>query len=252
MKKYIVGNWKMNQTLGEIETFFKELDLTKDLNCETWIAPQALHISPVLNGSASQSKCIFVGAQNISENENGAFTGENSAASLKDIGCIFTLVGHSERRTLYKEDHALLNKKLHHALSKELKVIFCIGETLEERKNGMTDAVLKYQLSEGLKGINKDNLENLIIAYEPIWAIGTGEVATPEQAEEAHRAIRDWLVANLEGAAAEVPLLYGGSVKPSNAEGLLSQSNIDGALVGGASLKGKDFSDLAKIASQLS
>lgn len=251
MKKYIVGNWKMNQSLDEIEQFFRELDLPKDLNCETWIAPQAIHISAVRNGTTSQPKCVFVGGQNICEHENGAFTGENSAASLADMGCTFALVGHSERRTLYKEDHELLNKKLHHGLQKGLTIIFCIGETLEERKNGMTDAVIKNQLAEGLKNLTEDQLEKVIIAYEPIWAIGTGEVATPEQAEDAHKAIRTWLIKNLKGKAASIPLLYGGSVKPSNAEGLLSQGNIDGALVGGASLKGKDFSELAAIASRL-
>jgi triosephosphate isomerase len=251
MKKYIVGNWKMNQTLDEIEQFFKDLDLPKDLNCETWIAPQAMHISAVRNGTTSQAKCVFVGGQNICENENGAFTGENSASSLKDIGCTFTLVGHSERRTIYNEDHSLLNKKLHHGLKNGLDVVFCIGETLEERKNGMTDAVIKSQLKEGLKDLKPEQVENLIVAYEPIWAIGTGEVATPEQAEDAHKAIRNWLVENLGGQAASVPLLYGGSVKPANAEGLLSQANIDGALVGGASLKGKDFSELAAISSRL-
>lgn len=252
MKAYIVGNWKMNQNLEDIEDFFKELDLPADLACETWIAPQTMHLGAVLNGSASQRKCIKVGAQNISENENGAFTGENSATSLLNLGCTFALVGHSERRTLYKEGHDLLNTKLHHGLNSGLTIIFCIGESLEERKNGMTEAVLKHQLDEGLKGIKEEQFESLIIAYEPIWAIGTGEVATPDQAESAHKAVREHLATSLGGKAALIPLLYGGSVKPSNAEGLLSQTNIDGALVGGASLKGEDFSALSKIAAETS
>jgi len=250
MKKYIVGNWKMNHELEDIELFFRELDLPKELNCETWIAPQSMHITAVRNGTTTQQKPIYVGGQNICQHPNGAYTGENSASSLKDIGCTFTLVGHSERRTHFKESNELLNKKLLHALSQDLTVIFCIGETLEERKNGMTDAVVKNQLEEGLKEIKIDDLSRLIIAYEPVWAIGTGEVATPEQAESAHQTIRNWFKENLGDNAVSVPILYGGSLKPENAEGILCKANIDGALVGGASLKGKDFTVLSQIASK--
>jgi triosephosphate isomerase len=251
-KMFIVGNWKMNQNLDSIESFFTNLSL-EDSICETWVSPQSLHVSTVIAKSSQAGKPFFVGGQNISEQNNGAFTGENSAESLQDLGATFTLVGHSERRSLYKEDHDLLNKKTKQALSKNLTVIFCVGEQLEERKNGMTEAVLKYQLTEGLKGYPTDQLSQsrLIIAYEPVWAIGTGEVATTEQAQDAHHFIRKVLTDDLDLQGDLTPILYGGSVKPSNAEGLLSQKDIDGALVGGASLKGQDFSQLAQIASKL-
>ncbi|MCF8060516.1 MAG: triose-phosphate isomerase [Bacteriovoracaceae bacterium] len=251
-KKFIVGNWKMNQDLASIDSFFNELSLGS-CTCETWVAPQALHISTVIEKSSKAGKSFFVGAQNISENSNGAFTGENSAETLQDLGATFALVGHSERRSLYKEDHALLNKKLMHALSQNLIVVFCVGEQLEERKNGMTEAVIKYQLLEGLKNFPTDQLSQsrLIIAYEPVWAIGTGEVASPAQAQEVHHFIRKTLTKDLDLDGDNTPILYGGSVKPSNADGLLSQMDIDGALVGGASLLGEDFSKLAQIASKL-
>lgn len=251
-KKFIVGNWKMNQDLSSIESFFTNLSLN-DCTCETWVSPQAIHISTLLDKAKSAGKSFFVGAQNICDQESGAFTGENSAAAVKDMGATFTLVGHSERRAIYKEDHALLNRKLKQALANDLIVVFCVGELLEERKNGMTEAVLKNQLKEGLKDYPQDDLSRsrLIVAYEPVWAIGTGEVASPEQAQEAHDFIRKFITSELDLDGANTPLLYGGSVKPANAEGLLSQRDIDGALVGGASLKGEDFSQLAQIASKL-
>lgn len=251
-KKFIIGNWKMNQDLSSIESFFSNLSIS-DCQSETWVSPQAVHISTLLDKAKSAGKSFFVGAQNISEQEGGAFTGENSASAVKDLGATFTLVGHSERRAIYKEDNQLLNKKLKMALAHDLVVIFCVGELLEERKNGMTEAVLKNQLTEGLKDYPQDDLSRsrLMIAYEPVWAIGTGEVATPEQAQEAHHFIRRFLSSDLDLDGTNTPLLYGGSVKPSNAEGLLAQPDIDGALVGGASLKGEDFSQLAQIASKL-
>lgn len=246
MKKYIVGNWKMNQTISSIDEFFSSLDI-KNSQCETWVAPQAIHLGPLLERAKNTN--IKVGVQNICEHEKGAFTGEISALSAKDMGATFCLVGHSERRSLYSEDDDLLNKKVHSALKAGMTVIFCIGEQLIERQNGMTNAVLKNQLIEGLEGINANSFENgqLLIAYEPVWAIGTGEVASPEQAQEAHAHIRAVLAVELRLETKEIPLLYGGSVKPANAEGLLSQKDIDGALVGGASLKGDDFTKLASL-----
>lgn len=249
-KKFIVGNWKMNQNRESIEKFFETLSIDS-ATCETWIAPQAVHIALLLDRKFK--KPVLVGAQDINENSNGAFTGENSAEAVLDLGATFCLIGHSERRSIYKEDHDLLNKKLHHALKTGLIAVFCVGETLEERNNGMTEAVLKNQLLKGLKNFPSDDLSiaRLVIAYEPVWAIGTGEVASPEQAEEAHAFIRKTLTTELDLPGEQIPLLYGGSVKPANAESLLSQKNIDGALVGGASLKGEDYSQLAKIASNL-
>ena len=249
MKKFMIGNWKMNQSLSEINAFFNDLNLT-GVNCETWIAPQALHLSTLLLKASGTN--IKVGAQNISEEKSGAFTGEISPVALKDLGCSFSLIGHSERRSLFNESNAVLNKKVLLNQSLGLTSVFCVGEQLEERENGMTDAVIKHQIVEGLKNYPESALDQLIIAYEPVWAIGTGKVATPEQAEETHYGIRTVLVELFNRAGAQIPLLYGGSVKPANAEGLLSQENIDGALVGGASLKGEDFSELSQIASKLS
>lgn len=250
-KKYIVGNWKMNQTLASINDFFNKLDVAQE-TCETWLAPQAMHLSLVLDKAWNVSSKFFIGAQNICANANGAFTGENSASSLKDLGGSFTLIGHSERRHIFKENHTLLNEKVKQALENDLTVIFCIGELLEERKAGKTNSVISEQLKEGLKGLSADSFaqDRLIIAYEPVWAIGTGEVATPEQAQDAHEFTRQTLK-ELGLNAESTPILYGGSVKPSNAEGLLSKPDIDGALVGGASLKGEDFTALAQIASKL-
>ncbi len=249
MKKYMIGNWKMNQSMADIDSFFKDYKV-EELKCVAGIAPQALHISTLI--TKSKDLGLIVGAQNTATELSGAFTGETSAHSLKDLGASFALVGHSERRSLFKEDHAVLNQKLLLNESLGLINIFCVGEQLNERENGMTDAVVKNQLHEGLKNYPASSLDKLIVAYEPVWAIGTGKVATPEQAEDTHAGVRSVLVEIFGAQGASIPLLYGGSVKPANAEGLLSNKNIDGALVGGASLKGSDFSELVRIASLLS
>jgi triosephosphate isomerase (TIM) len=241
-KTYIVGNWKMNQGLEEIETFFSQL--SKNLPCEAWIAPQAMHLSSVKQKMPSGME---VGAQNTCDQNSGAFTGENSPASLKDLGASFTLIGHSERRALYNENDELLNNKLHIALENGLKVIFCVGETLEQREAGETQKVVDQQLIEGLKNFPLDKIQDLLVAYEPVWAIGTGKTASPQQAQEVHQAIRQTL-AKVDLPAAEIPLLYGGSVKPGNVAELLSQVDIDGGLVGGASLDAKSFGDLCRNA----
>lgn len=240
MKKrevHIVGNWKMNMTLHEISNFFVEMSKMKmELKCQAWIAPQALHI-PILKEMAFTTGQILIGAQNCSEHDSGAFTGEISPAALADLGVEFVIIGHSERRTLYKEDNALLNKKVLNALKHGLKVIYCVGETLEEREQNKTFAVLEEQIRDGLKNLPAEKASLLMVAYEPVWAIGTGKVASAEQAEEAHAFIRSKLVHNADKAI----ILYGGSVKPDNIDSLLAKENIDGALVGGASLKASDF-----------
>lgn len=240
MKKreiHIVGNWKMNQSLEEIKHFFIELSKLKmDLTCQAWIAPQFIHI-PILKDLAFTLGNVKVGAQNCSNENSGAFTGEVSVKSLADMGVDFVIIGHSERRTIFKEDNALLNKKLLNAIANNMKVIFCIGETLEEREANKTFSVLDQQISEGLINFPKEKAELLLIAYEPVWAIGTGKVATKEQAEEAHAYIREKLPTELKNTI----ILYGGSVKPDNIDSLLQMPNIDGALVGGASLKPSDF-----------
>lgn len=239
-KTYIVGNWKMNQTLKEIDGFFSEFN-NANYTCETWISAQAIHLQYLME-QARVKKQIKVGAQDISAHTFGAYTGETSPISLKDLGAHFTLVGHSERRTYHKESNQLLNTKTKLALEAGLKVIYCFGETLEQREAGETFDVVKKQLSEGLAGITL-NPENLILAYEPVWAIGTGKTATPEIAGEVHSHVRELLKSH-GGRAADVSVLYGGSVKPSNIKELLSVADIDGALVGGASLKANDFAAL--------
>jgi triosephosphate isomerase len=239
---YIVGNWKMNQTLGEIETFFQTLKEQKFKNKNCWIAPQALHLGHCLE--LAKGTEVQVGAQNISENNFGAFTGEIAAHSVKELGATFTLVGHSERRTIFKETDALLNAKTKKALAENLKVIFCIGETLEERQANKTFDVLKNQIRLGLSDIPFS--ENIIIAYEPVWAIGTGKTATPEMAAEAHNFIRQELIALYGDNGNGTSILYGGSVKPSNINELLAMKDINGALVGGASLAAESFTALAQ------
>ncbi|RZF21893.1 triose-phosphate isomerase [Halobacteriovorax vibrionivorans] len=231
--KYIVGNWKMNQNTQDVIAFFDAIDSTK-LRHEAWIAPQAIHI-PICLQNTDDFK---IGAQNCATENSGAFTGEISPASLKDIGAEFVIIGHSERRSIFKEDDQTLNKKTKLALENDLFVIFCIGETLEEREAGKVEEVLATQLAQGLAGVSS---EKIIIAYEPVWAIGTGVTASPEQAQEAHAFIRQYINENLSLDGEKTSILYGGSVKPANVEDLLSCKDIDGGLVGGAALKADSY-----------
>lgn len=248
MKKreiHIVGNWKMNQTLHEISNFFIEMTKMKmELKCKAWIAPQAIHI-PILKEIAFTTGAIQVGAQNCSHVDSGAFTGETSAAALADMGAEFVLVGHSERRTIFGENNEILNQKVLTCLKNNLKAVYCVGETLAERESNTTFKVIEEQLAVGLKNVPADKAHLLLIAYEPVWAIGTGKVATAEQAEEVHAFIRSKLTQNAD----QTIILYGGSVKPDNIDSLLRKENIDGALVGGASLKAQDFKALCSSAS---
>jgi triosephosphate isomerase len=192
-----------------------------------------------------KDSAIQLGAQNMYFEENGAFTGEISPAMLKSVGCSFVILGHSERRTIFGESNQLINKKIKAALKFGIKPIFCIGESLEQRENGTTFKVVENQITEGLAGITESELETLIIAYEPVWAIGTGKVASPEQAQEVHKFIRQLLSKIYTAQFAEkVIIQYGGSVKPENAAELLSQPDIDGALVGGACLKADSFAKI--------
>jgi triosephosphate isomerase (TIM) len=231
--KLIVGNWKMNQSQAEIKAFFEALPL----QTIGWVAPQAIHIPLCLSLAP---KGVRIGAQNSSEHNSGAYTGELSPLTLKDAGASFVLVGHSERRQIFKETDAQLNAKTKAALAAQLTVIFCVGETLAERESDQTWTVVKKQLQTGLDGVS-GNEENLIIAYEPVWAIGTGKVASPEEAQEVHQMIRGEIQRMLPNSGAKIKLLYGGSVKPDNIQQLMAQADIDGALVGGASLKAKDY-----------
>lgn len=242
---YIVGNWKMNQLNADIEKFFKVLENSKlPENVHAWIAPQFIHIPKVQSLGAKLG--VKVGSQNCATEDQGAFTGDVSPLSLKDMGVDFTLIGHSERRSIFNEGNELLNQKLHLALKNKLMVIFCVGETLEEREQEITNQVLAKQLEEGFKGLKPKDHKYILLAYEPVWAIGTGKTATPDEAQHAHSFIRSQLTKTLNFSPKNLVILYGGSVKPNNIADLLKKDDIDGALVGGASLKGEDFLGLLK------
>jgi triosephosphate isomerase len=191
---------------------------------------------------------LMVGAQNCSDKVEGAYTGEISTLHLKDAGADFVLVGHSERRQYFKESHEFLNHKIKAVQANHLTAVFCIGETLEQRQSGATERVVLEQLERGLSDIPLSH-HNFMIAYEPVWAIGTGVVATPEQAQEVHATIRSWLKQRCPSEADKISILYGGSVKPSNIKELLAKPDIDGGLVGGASLKAQDFISMCQSAS---
>ncbi|MBF0313804.1 MAG: triose-phosphate isomerase [Oligoflexia bacterium] len=264
-KTYIVGNWKMNQSKFDIDAFFKALSqellaasketLPPNLfeTTEAWIAPQFVHLHQLyVDISLWSTSSPFVGqmkmkygAQNSSHKEKGAFTGDVSARALAESGCHFVIVGHSERRAFFKESPEILREKVEMAFAQNLKVIFCIGETLEEREQGKAVEVVLNQLTQSIKGLDQSKChEQLIFAYEPVWAIGTGRTATPEQAQEMHAHIRKILSDELALEGATMPILYGGSVTPDNVHELLRQQDINGALVGGASLKGADYAKL--------
>jgi len=242
-KKIIAGNWKMfNDINGTVKLIS---DIKKDLNGKN---PNALVIvcPPFTNlESAStllKDSVIKLGAQNMYFEENGAFTGEISPSMLKSVGVEYVILGHSERRTIFGEPDQLINKKIKAAVKNELKPIFCIGETLAEREKEITFKVIETQVRNGLAGLNEQELVNLIVAYEPVWAIGTGKTASPQQAQEVHKFIRGLISKVLSPAFADgIVIQYGGSVKPENAKELLSQPDIDGALVGGACLKSDSF-----------
>jgi len=237
----LIGNWKMNHLKKDIVSFFDALKGQK-LPFKTKICPQFIHLPLVLE--LSKSLQIEVGSQNCYFENKGAFTGEISPVALKDLGCSFTLIGHSERRSLFNENEELLLKKIKAALGAGLEVVYCIGENLSERENGLTEKVLSKQLS-----ILKS--ENLVVAYEPVWAIGTGKSASPQMADDAHSFIKK----TLKSQNLDLPVIYGGSVKPENIAELWQMPNIDGFLVGGASLLPQDFhsmvSTLAKITTKI-
>lgn len=245
-KTYIVGNWKMNQSLEEIQAFFKTLEpAIQGPEVQKWIAPQFVHI-PLAFDLASTFQ-IMVGAQNCAAEDAGAFTGEVSPKALKELGAHFVILGHSERRTLYKETNEAIYKKAQKALENELCVILCVGETLEERESGKTQEVVLNQLKNSLGDIALAP-DKILVAYEPVWAIGTGKTASPEEAEAVHASIRNFLLQKDAVQGEQTAILYGGSVKPGNIKELLRMSNINGALVGGASLKPADFSALCTLA----
>lgn len=249
-KKLVAGNWKMNTTPSEVapylETFRKEIEEIDGVDIALIPPFTGLSKASELLGGTQKIK---LGAQNISAEAKGAFTGEISAAMLRDLFVRYVLVGHSERRRLYGETDEVVRRKLVAAIASELRPILCIGETLEERQAGLEKVVLETQLHGALAGLSKEDLEEVIVAYEPVWAIGTGLTATPAQAQEAHQFIREQLV-KLAGTevADKTRILYGGSVTADTAAELMSQPDIDGALVGGASLDPRGFAKIVLAA----
>ncbi len=245
---FIAGNWKMNKTVAESIDLVKELkaSLSGVAGVEMAVAPPFTALYAVrkeLEGSPIQ-----VAGQNLFWEEKGTFTGEVAPPMLKEVGCQYVILGHSERRQFFGETDETVNRKIKAAFRQGLKVIFCIGETLKEREQGETMAIIERQLTGGLKDISKEEMRSIVVAYEPVWAIGTGKTATPEQAEEVHRFIRKNLVDLYSKEIAEgVRIQYGGSVTPENIKGLMGQENIDGALVGGASLKSESFSKIVRF-----
>lgn len=242
-RPFIAANWKMNKTISEARDFVTAfIPSIKGIDdSDIVIAPPftALYsVAELIKGSN-----IRLSAQNVFYEEKGAFTGEVSPVMLKDVGCYYVIVGHSERRQYFGENDEVLNKKVKASLKNGLEVIFCIGETLKEREEGMTLKVLERQIKEGLKDVD---ISRIVIAYEPVWAIGTGRTATPEQAQEAHAFIREKIRAISE-IADKLRILYGGSVTPDNIDTLMACPDVDGALVGGASLKPESFERIVKF-----
>jgi triosephosphate isomerase len=243
-KKIIAGNWKMNMNLEEglgfaktVNQYFNEKPADKG---EVILCTPFIHlsgVSEILNKST-----VALGAQNCASEASGAYTGEVSSSMIKSTGAQYVIIGHSERRTYYNENDALLYRKTTLALKSGLKVIFCCGEVKEERESGKHFDVVRRQLQDGLFSLPVTDMENIVIAYEPVWAIGTGLTASPEQAQEMHKYIRGLVTEKYgNGCAEQLTILYGGSCKPSNAAEIFSKPDVDGGLIGGASLKKEDF-----------
>lgn len=239
----------MNKLVGEAVELVNELKPLVDGvdSVDIVVCPVATALYSV--GQAVAGSNVQMGAQNAYTKESGAYTGELSPQMLKDVGCTWTILGHSERRQYFGETNEFLNEKAKFALANGLKVMFCIGETLEERESGKMNDVLKSQVFEGLDGLTEADFDNLSVAYEPIWAIGTGVTASPEQAEEAHAYVRSLLEEKFGAAVADkTRIQYGGSMKPENAAELMAKPNVDGGLIGGAALKADSFAGIVKAA----
>ena len=244
--KIVAGNWKMNKNLAETETLLAELSAKlPDTNAEVMVAPTYVNLASAVH--ALESSKIEVIAQNMHYAESGAFTGEISADMLLNIGIDTAIIGHSERRAYFGEDDEILSKKVITALNKGIRVMFCFGEELEDRKSGNHFKLVESQLKNVLFGLEPSAWSNIVLAYEPVWAIGTGETASPEQAQEMHAFIRKTISEAFDATIANnVTILYGGSVKPGNAEEIFSKPDVDGGLIGGASLVADDFIAIIK------
>ncbi len=251
---FVAGNWKMNTTMASAQALASEVAAEvarSQPNVDVAVCPPFPYLIPV--GISLANSPVMLGGQNAHYEKPGAFTGETSLEMLVDVGCRLVVIGHSERRQFFGETDELVNKKIHAAWQRGLDVIFCIGEVLQDREANRTESVLSTQLQGGLAGVEAAQLGKLVIAYEPVWAIGTGLTASPEQAEATHLFVRNWLATRFDRASADaMRIQYGGSVKADNAKELLSQPNVDGALVGGASLKSDQFLGIIRAAVELS
>lgn len=247
-KKIVAGNWKMNTDYAEGISLFSEIvNIVRDEKKGDQLAIICAPFIHLNSLSKLGGDVVKIGAQNCHQKESGAFTGEISAKMIKSIGCEYVIVGHSERRQYFAESDALLAAKTNIVLANGLTPIFCIGETLDERNNGNFFEILKGQLENGLFHLSPEDFAKVVIAYEPVWAIGTGLTATAAQAQEVHEFIRAEVAGKYgEAAAEETSILYGGSCTPKNAPELFAQKDIDGGLIGGASLKSRDFADIVK------
>lgn len=241
-QKIVAGNWKMNKNAEQTEDLINELiqKLPAETECRVIIAPTFVNLASAVDHT--EFTTIEVAAQNMHQAEGGAFTGEISADMLKNIGVNTVILGHSERRAYFHETDALLANKVDTALKHEMEIIFCFGEELKDRQNKQHFNLVEYQLKDALFHLPETAWKNIILAYEPVWAIGTGETASPEQAQEMHKFIRETILERYGNDVAEnVSILYGGSVKPENAKEIFSQPDVDGGLIGGAALKAEDF-----------
>jgi triosephosphate isomerase len=247
-KPIIAGNWKMNKTIGEARELVTALkDKVADVtDVEVVVGPPFTALSAV--AEVIKGSNIKLAAQDMYWEEKGAFTGEVSPLMLKDVGCQYAIIGHSERRAYFSETNETVNKKVKAAQAHSLNPIVCVGERLEERESGITKDVVRDHLVNGLAGLTEGQMLNTVIAYEPVWAIGTGKTATPEQAQEVHGFIRELLTEIYSSTVAEVVRIqYGGSVKPNNIAQLMAQPDIDGGLIGGASLDADSFAQIVKF-----
>lgn len=240
-KQIVAGNWKMNNDLPETETLISDLKYQKQTsNCEVMVAPTFTNLFHAFE--ALRLSEIEVIAQNMHFASNGAYTGEVSAEMLKSVGVQTVILGHSERRAYFNETDELLAKKVDTALKNEMRVIFCFGEELEDRKSGDQETIVETQIKKALFHLEDKDWKSIVLAYEPVWAIGTGETASPKQAQEMHAFIRKTIAKKYgHDIADDVSILYGGSVKPNNAKEIFSKPDVDGGLIGGASLKAEDF-----------
>lgn len=241
-QKIVAGNWKMHKNAEETEDLLNDLidKLPNDVEAHIIVAPTFVNLASAVDHLEFTN--IGVAAQNMHQAESGAFTGEISADMLKSIGVGIVILGHSERRAYFHETDALLAEKVNTALKHELQVIFCFGEELKDRQSGNHFTIVENQLRDGLFHLEAKDWESIVLAYEPVWAIGTGETASPEQAQEMHKFIRETITAKYSATLAEeVSILYGGSVKPDNAKEIFSKPDVDGGLIGGAALKASDF-----------